>query len=84
MPSYHTWHELHTVLIALGYNQVITRNDRLVYVHGQDKMVIQKLNKLDVAYVLVFCREVGIRYMDFLNIYEKEYERQNKKANLTP
>lgn len=78
MPIYHTWNELHVVLLALGYRQVITKDERMIYVSGNDKIVIQKLNELDIAYVLTFCKQVGIKYLDFLKIYKKEYDQQQR------
>ena len=81
MPSSHNWNELHTVLLALGYRQEITQDERLIYVNGEDRVVLQKLNNFDLAFVLVFCQHVGIKYMDFLKIYQREYERQNRKKD---
>ena len=80
MPSYHNWHEVVTVLGALGYKQVSTQDERLIYENGEDVIVVQKENRLDVAYILTFCKQVGIKYMDFLKIYEKEYARSQKVA----
>ena len=81
MPSSHSWHEAKTVLNALGYRQLITRDERKIYVSGEDKVVIQKSNKLDVAYILVLCRHLEIKYIDFLKIYQREYDRMGKRSS---
>jgi hypothetical protein len=79
LPSFHNWNELHVVLLALGYRQVITKDERIIYKHGEELLMIQKLNKLDVTYILTVCSIVDIKYMDFLNIYEREYARRKRK-----
>ena len=54
----------------------------MIYTNGTDKIVIQKLNELDIAYVLTFCKKIDMKYLDFLKIYKKEYDRQQRKLNL--
>ena len=83
MPTFHNWHEIQTVLFALGYRQEISGDQRLIYTNGVDRLILQKLNKIDVAFVLILCRQLGIKYVDFLKIYAKEYERQNRRNQLS-
>ncbi|MDA4124610.1 MAG: hypothetical protein OK438_04065 [Thaumarchaeota archaeon] len=78
MPSTHSWHEAKTVLLALGYHQTITKDERVIYVSGEDKVVLQKSNKLDVAYILILCNHLDMKYIDFLKIYQREYERVSR------
>lgn len=78
MPSSHSWHEVKTVLVALGYRQVISRDTRIIYAAGEDRLVIQKSNSLDIAYILILCHHLEIKYIDFLKIYQREYERVSK------
>jgi hypothetical protein len=83
MPSHHSWHEIKTVLLALGYRQHATGDDRIIYKNGEDNIVIQKSNKLDVTYVLIVCQLLDIKYIDFLRICEREYARIAKQREVS-
>lgn len=83
MPSSHSWHEVKTVLLAIGYRQTITRDERLIYVSGEDRIVLQKSNKLDITYLAILCDHLGIKYIDFLKIYQREYDRIAKERKKT-
>ena len=49
-----------------------------MFVSGEDIVIVQKSNKLDVAYILVLCKHLELKYIDFLKIYQREYGRMSK------
>jgi hypothetical protein len=58
-PIFHSWNELHKVLLARGWRQVITHDERIAYTNGIRNVVLQKSDKLDIVFVTNFCALIG-------------------------
>lgn len=79
MVEYFNWNQIQKALFALGYVQVITRNNKLYYAHATRKVVVfMKSNKIHEEYVITLCDWIEVNYSYFKTLWKPKKKKKMK------
>jgi hypothetical protein len=69
----HNWNQIHKGLLALGFQQVITHNDKLYYKKDEYEAMLFRSNHVDMDVVKAMCEHINVSYDYFVDMYKQSY-----------